>query len=353
MRNPFRFGMVVKGENFCDREKDMENVIQAIESGMSVSIISPRRYGKTSFVVNMLERLNGYKKVYLDLMGVTTVDDFLSKYSSAVFESLGGVRKFLANLENFVKIRGKVNVDLKALKIQFDVNSSTSDIESIVKLPGKFKEKFVIVMDEFQEIKNITEVDVIAILRKEFQFFDNAVFVFLGSKKTMMKKIFSDPQKPFYRFTQIYELAPLEKEKVAQFVQERFAIFNVKIQSELIDRLYNITQGHPYYIQALCYHLWFYMQDSKQINEEKIEFALEKVLFMENGAFENIWDKLTPNGKKVLKALAQNRSPYSLKMSAGSVKRSLENLENSDIVEKNKTYSIIDPLFKIWMNSKM
>ncbi len=352
MKNPFKFGTVVKGEDFCDREKDMKNIMQALESGMSVSIISPRRYGKTSLIVNTMEKMEGYRKVYMDLMGITSVDEFLGKYSSAVLESLGGMKKFLSNLENLIKVKGKMSLNLKALKVDFEVNSS-QDVESVVELSTKFKDKFIIVMDEFQEIVNVTDVDLITILRKKFQFFDNTVFAFLGSKRSMMRKIFSNPQKPFYRFTQVYELAPLEKTSLLKFMKRKFKEVTPNLPEEVYSRIYDITKGHPYYFQALCYHLWFLANEKGELKVEDVEKALEKAIFAEEGAFENIWDKLTPNGKKVLKALAQDVPPYSLKMSAGSVKRSLESLENSDVVMKKSGYDVLDPIFKIWIRSKL
>lgn len=50
--------------------------------------------------------------------------------------------------------------------------------------------------------------------------------------------------------------------------------------------------------------------------------------------FEALLDSLVVNQRQVLKNVATGKSPYDLKMSAGSVRRSLEVLGRSDILER-------------------
>ena len=352
MDNPFKFGMVVRGSDFCDREKEMAELIQIIKSGMSVTLISPRRYGKTSLIINLLDRLDEYKKVYIDLMSIVSLNAFLEKYSSEIFKSVGGLKKFINKLNKMIKISGKVNLDIGTLKLSIDVDpKATDDVESIIDLPTKFDGKFVIVIDEFQEIMNITEIDLVSILRKKFQFFQNTVFIFSGSKRSIMREIFANPAKPFYRFSQIYELENLEMEESKKFVIDKFRFSGVEIENGTFEKIYEITNGHAYYLQALSYHLWFLTKDKKKVEESDVDVALKKVIFAEKTAFESLWDELTPNQKKVLKALAYNLSPYSVKISPGSVNRSLEGLKKIDQIDKNDEFKITDPIFKVWLKS--
>jgi|GEM_PF-4655194 len=59
------FGKVVRGEHFCDREQEMEQIKKMISSKQHIVVISPRRYGKTSLVINALER-NRIPYLYVD-----------------------------------------------------------------------------------------------------------------------------------------------------------------------------------------------------------------------------------------------------------------------------------------------
>lgn len=46
MKNPFKFGTIVDGDFFTDREKELQAVGQLLESENHLVLISPRRFGK-------------------------------------------------------------------------------------------------------------------------------------------------------------------------------------------------------------------------------------------------------------------------------------------------------------------
>lgn len=51
MRNPFKFGTVVDGAFFTDREKELQTIGQLLESENHLVLISPRRFGKPAWFV--------------------------------------------------------------------------------------------------------------------------------------------------------------------------------------------------------------------------------------------------------------------------------------------------------------
>ncbi|ACR78917.1 hypothetical protein [Kosmotoga olearia] len=60
------------------------------------------------------------------------------------------------------------------------------------------------------------------------------------------------------------------------------------------------------------------------MSDKHITSAIEKVINLESGAFQTLWDNLTTNQRQVLKKLVHGISPYELPINAGSVKRALE-----------------------------
>ncbi len=69
--NPF----VVVGYNgpeyFCDREKETAKLIAAIENDRNVTLIAPRRYGKTSLLHHVNRMMpTEYVGVYLDIFAL-------------------------------------------------------------------------------------------------------------------------------------------------------------------------------------------------------------------------------------------------------------------------------------------
>ena len=57
MKNPFLFGPLVSGDQFYDRADIERELLRAIENGTNVLLYGPRRYGKTSLVARVADRL--------------------------------------------------------------------------------------------------------------------------------------------------------------------------------------------------------------------------------------------------------------------------------------------------------
>ena len=50
MENPFALVPYVSKDLFCDREKETETIMEYLFNGSNVTLISPRRYGKTGLI---------------------------------------------------------------------------------------------------------------------------------------------------------------------------------------------------------------------------------------------------------------------------------------------------------------
>ncbi len=61
--NPFKFGDPVAGDYFLPRPELSAIVRQFLENRIHIVLMGPRRFGKTSFVLNLLSTLEreGYK----------------------------------------------------------------------------------------------------------------------------------------------------------------------------------------------------------------------------------------------------------------------------------------------------
>ena len=54
MKNPFKYGEIVKGEDFADREEEFTSLVRDMTDCQKIFMISPRRYGKTSLIKKIL-----------------------------------------------------------------------------------------------------------------------------------------------------------------------------------------------------------------------------------------------------------------------------------------------------------
>src|SRR5215813_8858958 len=88
--NPFRFGEVATGEHFTDRTTEIHELVGDLRSGQNVLIISPRRFGKTSLITAVLERIRKQRILvaYVDVLRTTTKERFANQLAGALYSGL-------------------------------------------------------------------------------------------------------------------------------------------------------------------------------------------------------------------------------------------------------------------------
>ena len=61
MKNPFLLEPYTSKELFCDRELELKEVVSLLTNGSNVTLISPRRYGKTGLIFRAFDDLREKK----------------------------------------------------------------------------------------------------------------------------------------------------------------------------------------------------------------------------------------------------------------------------------------------------
>lgn len=162
MRNPFAFGEEVSGDLFCNRKKEIKEILEHIQSGQNIILYSPRRYGKTSLIKEVLRRAEGKGVVggYVDLYPVVKEENSVSAYASAISRApKENVEKVLDVLKNiFKRIRPKIVIKSKGqpeFGVEFSKNTEVmiEDVaQAVEEYSEKYKKQMAIVFDEFQKI---------------------------------------------------------------------------------------------------------------------------------------------------------------------------------------------------------
>ena len=68
--NPFVIYGYCSPEYFCDREQETHDLIDAVSNGRNVTLLSPRRMGKTGLIQNAFHRLRAegvWTPIYVDV----------------------------------------------------------------------------------------------------------------------------------------------------------------------------------------------------------------------------------------------------------------------------------------------
>ncbi|MCD6541162.1 ATP-binding protein [Candidatus Bipolaricaulota bacterium] len=373
MRNPFVYGKVARGECFADRAREVEELSADILAGQNVILFSPRRYGKTSLILEVLDRLRtqGVLTVYLDLFRITSEEEFVAAYAREIARLCGGgmkavlkkVRELLPRLIPRVSLKGEGFEVEFTFDLRVEREPLLADLfEAVATIARERGRPAAVVFDEFQEIARWDKGEKIQrTMRAHFQHHPEVSYVFMGSKRHLMHELFQNKNRPFYRFGKHFPLGKIPKEEFAAFIRARFEATGFDVQQGVPERILELTENHPYYTQVLCHVLWDLFRDEGRLEAGHVELGVEEVIAREAHAFHELWDALPLKARQLLVALAKEGTPrveiYSRafleKHNLGppsSVQRAVERLLEDEVLERvNGEYEFTDVFFKRWL----
>ena len=76
------------GAAFCNREKEQEELLRCLNNVSPVLLISPRRYGKTSLAMHVLDK-NNFLYVHIDFYKELSEEDIASAILNGIGRLLG------------------------------------------------------------------------------------------------------------------------------------------------------------------------------------------------------------------------------------------------------------------------
>jgi len=219
--NPFIFDSLASNENFCNREKEIEELLGDIRSSHNVIIFSQRRYGKTSLIKKVLDlaKLEGFLTIYTDMYHILNEGDMVKVYAKALALTMeGSIEEIFQTLKTiFSSLRPKITVDADGKpEFTFGVESGRDpimDLEEVIESVDKYTDKkgikAAVVFDEFQRIGQLQRAHRIeGIIRGKIQSHKRISYIFMGSKKHLIFDMFSDPTRPLYGSTFPKKLPP-------------------------------------------------------------------------------------------------------------------------------------------------
>ncbi|RLC06949.1 MAG: hypothetical protein DRH90_01875 [Deltaproteobacteria bacterium] len=368
MENPFSYTGIVKGKAFCNRETEQTELLGFIRGSQNILLYSHRRYGKSSLIFKLFERLDRQRPkfgtLYVELYGTLSEKDFVA----AILTSLSQIESRLEKLAQLVRgaiqsVKFGLSIDpisnSPGISISFDSSYDEAVLSNALGLLGSFSKsrKLLVVFDEFQEIANYKQAGFEKRLRAIIQQHDNISYIFCGSKRHILNEIFSNQNRAFYKLAQSYPLSKIETSQYVSWAKNLFGKSGRKIGAEFIEEIVLRCENHPMYVQQFLFYLW--EQKNTTISRETVDEIELKVLQTSQNEYLNLWDSLTLNQKKTLKLIILTGGKdifyasalQSADLKAGSqVTRSLEKLVGSDIVLKNNYYKIQDVMFKNWIH---
>ena len=368
LENPFVYQGYVGPEYFCDRTEETENVIAALKNGRNLTLISPRKIGKTGLIDHSFYQMKKDEKdaicLNIDIFATKNLQEFVETLGRAVIEdALEREKSFVAKVLDFFKgLRPTITPDLLTGMPTVSINvvpvQAEYTLKSILTHLNELNKPVYLAIDEFQQIMEYPETGIEALLRSHIQHIHHVRFIFSGSKKHIMEEMFCAPNRPFYQSTQLMNLEPLHEEIYYDFARRFFEAKKGSLNRQVFHNLYARFDGYTWYMQAILNRLYEY--DKKVETDSRVA---EAILFHLNTMaphYQTITSFLTDNQFSLLKAIAlaevvqQPLSGEFIKRfelpSASSVKAALAVLTEKDLVYQSaEGYIVYDRFLGLWL----
>lgn len=373
MQNPFKYGGIVRGIYFADRKAEIKELSNEMINLNRVFLVSPRRFGKTCLLMNLIEKLNrsGVACAYIDLNAYPDIKSFATALTSLASKALeSNTDKLIKMFSGLQKLRPKVSVNpdgtiSAGLELAADGEDSLAALlegmRHIEHLSAKKKKKLVIIIDEFSDLEKYNGPTLEKALRSEIQQQSHIGYIFSGSEQSVMLSMFRDPKRAFYKLGRVMELGPIERRIYGKFIISWLKKGGYQFNEKDLQKIFEMGDDVPYNIQRLCNLMWDDAGEEKNISMQMIESLPLKIARQDSPHYEMLWRTATQPQRILLISLTKDPSskPFSkdfqLKHGIGpssSIKASLDSLAKKGILFRtlDGKYCFADRFMPCWID---
>lgn len=350
MENPFKFGTIVEAGYFTDRVNEVAYIEQFIKSANHLVMISPRRFGKSSLVAKAVKE-SGRKSITLNLQSVTSVSDLSAKLLREFFKvhPMERIRHLIAHFRIVPMI--STNPVTGAMDVSFQSGAPEEvlleDVLNLLERAHSEKDRLIVVLDEFQEIKDISS-GLDRQLRSIMQEQKHINYILLGSQESMMTDIFENKKSPFYHFGELMRLGKLPRQDFYDYLVERLSAVFPESCKVLADRILNFTECHPYYSQQLAANVW-QIGVLQPKSEDVLQAAVDHIVVSHALDYERIWMGFKRTNRWILQRLASGKSLQDGEHRTSTIYSALKRLQKDGYAIYSDHYELEDPFFKQWI----
>jgi AAA+ ATPase superfamily predicted ATPase len=369
--NPFCYGKVVVGKDFCPRKEAEDKLESNIQRGQNTYIMGERRIGKTSLIENVCQKLKSdFVRIFVDLRMLDGLEDFEKRVLTSLMKAESEVSDFKKVLTMFTAYRPTVSVDPLSGESTFGFKAiEKTNVENVEALFDHIlslneRKRVIVVFDEFQDILRLSNPQaLLAKMRAKIQLQSKVAYVFSGSIKENVQKIFTHPQESMYNSAEPIFLDVINKDEFSQFILAKFHQGKFNVAPDLFEKIYEITENITGDTQQLCSALWDVTKPHEEMNGESLNKALAHINTMRSEDFERVLDNMTNLQIKILKALAFNKrakvQSQDFMERVGhrnftAVAKSVAQLTKRNVLYiYKKEYKFYSPFLREWLKTKI
>jgi hypothetical protein len=377
--NPFVYGEIVTSAAFADREQERDRLRRDLASGQKVFLISPRRYGKSSLVRDVLRGLarENVLTVEVTVAASSSYVGFLESYARALVAAdtpMSRLRRWTSEL--LTGVRPEVRFDtaptgesgfslaFPAVRTARDTARLAAEVFALpARIAAERKQKLAIALDEFQALTAFDGDTAEQALRAAVQDQRAVGYVFAGSEPSLMERMIS-PKRPFYKAGPVVRLQKIDPDVFGNWLEARFKASGIKAEAGLGAAIVDLAGNVPYDVQRLAHEAWDDLHEAgrRTATLDDLHATLTRLLGEQHTVFEESWQRLTlaqraalraivlEDGREMLSADVRTRHRLS---GASSVQAALTALVKQDVVMKDGgSYVVTDSLYREWVARK-
>ena len=393
----FSIGSPASSINLIDRKEEINSLLDKMRSksiNYNVAVIGYRRVGKTSILLKLCDKLSRDESIvpiYFDIQkNMAEPKIFFARLQKTIFdayfEKLNKRQKIKARTKIAGDAVGKLLDAIKSKKIsgisteispegtitpKIDFGDKKPDYAGVFNsvfgtakaLADKTSIKFVIILDEFQDIGKLDRYEG---LKEIFDLFraviqdrgDNVSYIISGSRVHMINKMLKSGQSPLFTHFEKMPICGMDKKFSMALFTKYLKAKKIRVKKGIPEKAFEMVGGIPFYLMALA-EAWRPGEDIKETYHHSLTDSI--------GTLKNYIDYVMsedlasvtggPILKSILRVLAASDegltySEISHKMDVSLTKLPfyMGNLQNSDLVEKiDKKFLIRDKIVREYL----
>lgn len=364
--NPFKYGQIVLGNDFCPRPQLQKQIREYIQSGQNFFVQGEKQAGKNSLIYEVVNKIKTKRILHIDLLEVKSIDNFCKRIIKSIISLEGKTNIFEKSQTELAYLKpifaNNSTIGTPTISFGHDIQYEPHTLEMIIDFIQKLnsEKQLVVVLDEFQDILNLKKSnEVFSIFQKKIRFHNSIPYIFIGSIRSKMYDIFNNPMNPFFKTTPAIEVKGIEKFEFRDYLNKKFSLGKRIISDEQLHTIFHLTDSITGDVQQFCNAIWEVSSFKTDIKKDHLVKGLQLIYTREFKGYNSILVNLTAWQIKCLVGLAKmgGSSPLSssfLKSIGGtlpsSVKKALMRLEQLKVIyRKYGEYKFINPFFKLWL----
>jgi len=288
------------GQMFVGRKDTFEFVQEHLLGAYQNNVIvlhGQRRTGKTSILYRLQELMSdSHLGVLIDMQGKAArgTADFLYALSDDI----------VYTLENH-----GIFVDLPERAEYEEAPEFTFRSRFLRSVVGQLDDRNLLLMfDEFEELQRRVEdgrlePEIFPYFRNLMQHEPRLDFLFSGTH--MLEDLGAEYWSILFNIAAYKQITFLDSDEIRHLVTEPVAGYGMEYDPLAVERIIQVTAGHPYFAQVVCHEMVAFHNETERsyLTVTHVDQVLERIIERGEAHFKYIWAGATPEEQRVMLAL--------------------------------------------------